>query len=412
MGGKHQQDQRKVGGCSWWRNPLLILATHRRHVWDSIWRNSRRFSVLSFLWMQTLRVPWRRENGALRLLWITTLSSSGGPCLLAPTRLSVEEVRRRMYEYEQHLKQLLRCGQNRIWSWCVFNAVLPVELDVGKNNWNIMWPRHPPPHLKQSVQFWISVFNKTVSCDTGKGKEQLEKPPGLNILVWSRLACVSKCVWGQWSHFNASLKLVTSDASCTGCSSRRYQNTTQPWRWCDNVPNPWNLFHLSLLCVRFALSGLPWHFQTIFIAAVIVTITASLDFTFSTPSSTNSLLCPPVLFSKSGPSTRCSLVLFPSSHHVCRVGAGSLPPGWEWGVGGRTWQTPGEWCGGGLGPGHWAELPGSSRYLPTMWSQENHPLWWRQDVRYGHVLSWMGYLENTETSDGMGLEVRDVSNKT
>lgn len=41
----------------------------------------------------------------------------------------------------------------------------------------------PPPHLKQSFQIWISVFNKTVSCDTGKRKEQLEKPPGLNILV-------------------------------------------------------------------------------------------------------------------------------------------------------------------------------------------------------------------------------------
>lgn len=57
------------------------------------------------------------------------------------------------------------------------------------------------PHLKQSFQFWISMFNKTVNCDTGKGKTQLEKPSSLNILVWSWLACVSKCVWGLWSHF-------------------------------------------------------------------------------------------------------------------------------------------------------------------------------------------------------------------
>lgn len=113
-------------------------------------------------------------------------------------------------------------------------------------------PPPPSPHLKQSVQFWISVFNKTVSCDTGKGKEQLEKPPGLNILVWSCLACVSKCVWGQWSHFNASLKLVTSDASCTHCSSCHHQNTRcLKFDYFWNQPL-WNLFQLSLLCVRFA----------------------------------------------------------------------------------------------------------------------------------------------------------------
>lgn len=100
------------------------------------------------------------------------------------------------------------------------------------------------------------------------------------------------------------------------------------------------------------------------------------------------------------PWTPCSLVPFPSSHHVCGVGAGSLPQGWEWGAGGRTRQTPGEWCRGRVEPRHWAELPGGTGHLPTLWPQEDHPLWRGQDVRYAHLYhhtihvpfsSWMGW---------------------
>lgn len=85
------------------------------------------------------------------------------------------------------------------------------------------------------------------------------------------------------------------------------------------------------------------------------------------------------------PCTPCSVVPSPSSHHVCGVGAGSLPQGWEWGAGGPSRQTPGERCGGRVEPGHWTELPGGPGYLPTLWPQEDHPLWWGQDVRYAHL---------------------------
>ncbi len=85
------------------------------------------------------------------------------------------------------------------------------------------------------------------------------------------------------------------------------------------------------------------------------------------------------------PSTSCSVVPSPSSHHVCRVGAGSLPQGWEWGAGGRTRQTPGERCGGRVEPRHRAELPGGPCHLPALWPQEDHPLWWGQDVRYAQL---------------------------
>ena len=85
------------------------------------------------------------------------------------------------------------------------------------------------------------------------------------------------------------------------------------------------------------------------------------------------------------PSIPCSLVPFPSSHHVCGVGARSLPQGWEWGAGRRTRQTPGEWCGGRVEPRHRAELPGGPGPLPPLWPKEDHPLGRGQDVRYAHL---------------------------
>lgn len=87
------------------------------------------------------------------------------------------------------------------------------------------------------------------------------------------------------------------------------------------------------------------------------------------------------------PSTSCSVVFLLSSHHVCGVGASSLPQGWEWGARRRTWQTPGEWRGGRVEPWHRAELPGGLGHLPSLWPQEDYPLWWGQDVRYAQTFS-------------------------
>lgn len=121
------------------------------------------------------------------------------------------------------------------------------------------------PHLKKSFQFWISMFNKTVNCDKGKGKTQLEKPSGLNILVWSCLACVSKCVWGQWSHFNIILNwwqqappahtapsTITKIQRCFICFLQLVKWSEllhllwdqSLWCWCDHVPNLWNVLNV------------------------------------------------------------------------------------------------------------------------------------------------------------------------
>lgn len=39
-----------------------------------------------------------------------------------------------------------------------------------------------------------------------------------------------------------------------------------------------------------------------------------------------------------------------------------------------------QWCRGGVEPWHWTELPGGPRYLSSLWTQEDHPLWWGKDV--------------------------------
>lgn len=70
------------------------------------------------------------------------------------------------------------------------------------------------------------------------------------------------------------------------------------------------------------------------------------------------------------------------SRHHCfqRVECERKPRGWagrgQWG------QDPGRGRWGRVEPGYWAELPGGPRYLPSLWPEENHPVRWREDVRW------------------------------
>lgn len=39
-----------------------------------------------------------------------------------------------------------------------------------------------------------------------------------------------------------------------------------------------------------------------------------------------------------------------------------------------------QWCWGGVEPWYWTELPGGPCHLSSLWTQEDHPLWWGKDV--------------------------------
>lgn len=43
-------------------------------------------------------------------------------------------------------------------------------------------------------------------------------------------------------------------------------------------------------------------------------------------------------------------------------------------------QARRQWCRGGVEPWYWTELPGGPGHLSSLWTQEDHPLWWGKDV--------------------------------
>lgn len=43
-------------------------------------------------------------------------------------------------------------------------------------------------------------------------------------------------------------------------------------------------------------------------------------------------------------------------------------------------QARRQWCRGGVEPWYWTELSGGPGHLSSLWTQEDHPVWWGKDV--------------------------------
>lgn len=62
--------------------------------------------------------------------------------------------------------------------------------------------------------------------------------------------------------------------------------------------------------------------------------------------------------------------------------SGGLPPQrWSGQPRGQQQRWPVQWCGGGMEPRHWTELPGGTGNISTLRATENHPVRRGEDVR-------------------------------
>lgn len=55
-------------------------------------------------------------------------------------------------------------------------------------------------------------------------------------------------------------------------------------------------------------------------------------------------------------------------------------------------QACGQRCRGSVEPWHWTELPRGPGHLSSLWAQEDHPLWWGEDVWWVQICVCVSHL--------------------